>query len=46
MRQTIDLTGLYADTLAALPKTIDGQAPLPVPDVCPITLDELLSDDP
>jgi hypothetical protein len=35
----------YADALAAIPDTIDGQAPLPVPDVCPVTLDELLSDD-
>jgi hypothetical protein len=44
MRQKIDLAGLYADALAALPETIDDQAPLPVPDACPVTLDELLAD--
>ncbi len=44
MRQRIDLAGIFADALRGLPETIDGQAPLPVPDVCPVTLDELLSD--
>jgi hypothetical protein len=44
MRQKIDLAGLYADALAAMPETIDGQPPLPVPGVCPVTLDELLSE--
>jgi hypothetical protein len=44
MRQKIDLAGLYADALAALPETIDGTQPLPVPDVCPVTLDEMLSE--
>jgi hypothetical protein len=44
MRLKIDLAGLYADALAALPETIDGQPPLPVPDVCPVTLDELLGE--
>lgn len=44
MRQKIDLAGLYADALAAVPETFDGQPPLPVPDVCPVTLDELLSE--
>ena len=43
MRQRIDLAGLYADALAAMPGTIDGQPPLPVPAVCPVTLDELLA---
>src|ERR1700733_15197792 len=45
MRQKIDLAGLYADALAATPETMDGQAPLPVPEVCPVTLDELLAED-
>jgi hypothetical protein len=45
MRQRIDLIGIYADALRGLPETIDGQAPLPVPDVCPWTLDALLADD-
>jgi hypothetical protein len=44
MRQRIDLAGLYADALAATPEALDGQAPLPVPDVCPVTLDELLGE--
>ncbi len=44
MRQKIDLTSLYKDALAALPETIDGQAPLPVQTACPVTLDELLAD--
>jgi hypothetical protein len=42
MRQRIDLVRLYRRALLAMPDTIDGQAPLPVPDVCPVTLDELL----
>ena len=46
MRQKIDLTELYADALAAVPDTIDGQPPLPLPQVCPVTLDELLSNGP
>ena len=43
MRQRIAVASLYADALAALPETVDGQAPLPVPLDCPVTLDELLS---
>jgi hypothetical protein len=46
MRQRIDVADLYADAMRALPETIDDQLPLPVPQVCPVTLDELLSDDP
>jgi hypothetical protein len=42
MRQRLDLAGLYADALHGLPETSDGVPPLPVPDVCPVTLDELL----
>jgi hypothetical protein len=44
MRQKIDVASLYADALAAIPETIDGQPPLPVPDVCTVTLDELLTE--
>lgn len=44
MRQKVDVAGIYADALRGLPDTIDGQPPLPVPDVCPVTLDELLGD--
>ncbi len=42
MRKQIDVPGLYVDALKALPETIDGQPPLPVPAECPVTLDELL----
>jgi hypothetical protein len=46
MRRKIDISSLYADALAALPETVDGQPPLPVPDACPVTLEDLLSDGP
>ena len=44
MRQKIDLGALYSDALTGLPEKLDGQAPLPVPPVCPVTLDELLAE--
>jgi hypothetical protein len=44
MRQKIDLERIYRRALRGLPDTIDGQPPLPVPPVCPVTLDELLAD--
>ncbi len=46
MRQKIDVADLYTKALHALPETMDGQPPLPVPVVCPVTLDDLLGDDP
>jgi Domain of unknown function DUF29 len=46
MAQKIDIAALYAKALHALPETMDGQPPLPVPVVCPVTLDDLLGDDP
>jgi hypothetical protein len=45
MRQRIDVAKLYRRALRILPDTIDGLQPLPVPEVCPVTLDELLSDE-
>ena len=42
MRQRIDVAALYRRALRGLPQTIDGLAPLPVPPVCPVTLDDLL----
>src|ERR1700677_655492 len=45
MRQKIDVADLYAKALHALPETMDGQPPLPVPEACPVTLDELLGGD-
>ena len=44
MRQRIDLARIYSRALQRLPKQIDNQLPLPVPDTCPWTLDELLSE--
>jgi len=44
MRQKINVADLYADALAAMPETIDGVPPLPVPAECPVTLDELLGE--
>lgn len=46
MRQRLDLASLYHQALRRLPETMDGQAPLPLPPECPVTLDELLSLDP
>jgi hypothetical protein len=46
MRQRLDVASLYADALAAMPETIDGQPPLPMSEVCTVTLDDLLSDEP
>lgn len=45
MRQRIDVAELYARALQRLPERIGDQEPLPVPDQCPVTLDDLLSDD-
>jgi Domain of unknown function DUF29 len=45
MRQKIDVAGLYADAVRALPVIMDGQAPLPLQETCPVTLDELLAED-
>ncbi|MBV8092419.1 MAG: DUF29 domain-containing protein [Acetobacteraceae bacterium] len=45
MRAKIDLAAIYRRALRAMPATIDGQPPLPVPEQCPVTLDELLSEE-
>jgi hypothetical protein len=42
MRQRINLAALYRRALDRLPASLDGQPPLPVPDECPASLDELL----
>jgi hypothetical protein len=44
MGQQIDAPGLYTKALRAMPDTIDGQPRLPVAEVCPVTLDELLGE--
>jgi len=45
MRQRIDIDRIYRQALRGLPETIDGQPALPVPEGCPVTLDELLAED-
>ena len=45
MRQRIDIADLYLRALRRMPDTMDGQAPLPVPGACPVTLDELLAEE-
>jgi hypothetical protein len=44
-RPELDMSKLYRRALRRMPDFIDDLPPLPVPDVCPVTLDELLSDD-
>jgi len=43
MRQRLDLARIYGQALRALPETIDGQPPGPLPETCQMTLDELLA---
>ena len=45
MRRGIDLSRIYRQALRALPETMDGQPPHPVPESCPPTLEELLAED-
>jgi Domain of unknown function DUF29 len=45
MRQRLDIAKLYRQARRGMPEKIDGTAPLPVPAVCPVSLDELLSED-
>ena len=45
MQRKVDIARLYRRALTELPETMDGQPPLPVPTECPVTLDELLSDE-
>jgi hypothetical protein len=43
MRQRIDVDELYRRALSRLPESLDDQRPVPVPEVCPVTLDEMLT---
>jgi len=45
MAQRIDVGALYRRALRAMPETMDETPPLPVPNVCPVTLAELLADE-
>ena len=44
MRRRLDLARIYRQALRAVPDTMDGQPPQPLPETCPATLDELLGD--
>jgi hypothetical protein len=46
MRRRIDLGRIYRLAIRAMPATIDDLPPQPVPQACPWTLDELLSEEP
>jgi hypothetical protein len=46
MAQKINLEELYADALDLMPESMDGRAPGPVPEQCPVTLNEILADEP
>jgi hypothetical protein len=39
----VDLADIYASALRCLPETSDGVQPLPLPETCPVDLDELLA---
>lgn len=43
MRPKIDLAANYSDALKALPDTLDGQPPRPLPPACPFTLEEIVA---
>jgi hypothetical protein len=42
MRQKLDMERIWRHALRAIPRTVDEQDPLPLPEVCPYTLEELL----
>ena len=45
MRQRLDMERIWRRALRAVPETIDGREPLThIPATCPVTLDELLSE--
>jgi hypothetical protein len=46
MHDGIDVQQLYEQAHRELPMTMDGLDPLPIPDACPMTLEELLAVDP
>ena len=43
MAQRIDVEKLYREALRRMPEKVDDTVPLPVPEVCPVTLEELLA---
>ena len=45
-REELEIAELYGRALHRMPEMIDGVPPLPVPQACPVTLDELLAPPP
>jgi hypothetical protein len=45
MRQRLDLERIYRHARRALRETMYGQPPQPLPERCPVTLDELLAEE-
>ena len=45
MRDKIDMQEIYERAKRWLPAEVDGKLPLPLPEKCPVTLDELLSEE-
>ena len=45
MAAKIDVAKLYRQALRGMPDMMDETPPLPVPEACPVTLDELLGED-
>jgi hypothetical protein len=46
MRQRIDLVRIWRRALRAVPESVDGVVCPPLPETCPYTLDDLLSEEP
>ena len=46
MRRSIDMAELYAVALTGLPEELDATAPVPVPQMCSVTLEEMLAPEP
>jgi hypothetical protein len=44
MRAKLDMNSFYFKAIRLLPKSVGGEAPLPFPPECPLTLEELLDD--
>lgn len=45
-RPELAIARIYRRALRGLPDSIDGTAPLPVPEICPVTLEEMLGPPP
>ena len=46
MAQRTDIAKLYRDARRRMPEKMDGLDPLPLPDACPVTLPEMLAEEP